>query len=36
MHGIGLDADVRNWFDMPVPKPKVSKRRIEQALLAAV
>jgi hypothetical protein len=32
MHGIGLEADVRSWFDGPVPKPKVSKRRIELAL----
>lgn len=22
MHGIGLDADVREWFDIKVPKPK--------------
>ncbi len=34
MHGVGLDADVRSWFDMPVPKAKVHKRRIEQALSA--
>ena len=32
MHGIGLDDDVRNWFDFHVPKTKVGKRRIEQAL----
>ena len=32
MHGIGLDDDVRMWFDMPVPKTSVSKRRIERAL----
>jgi hypothetical protein len=35
MHGIGLEADVRSWFDGPVPKPKVHRRRIEQALSAA-
>jgi hypothetical protein len=35
MHGIGLEADVRSWFDGPVPKAKVSKRRIELALRAA-
>jgi len=23
MHGIGLDTGLRNWFDFPVPKPKV-------------
>ncbi len=32
MHGIGLDEDVRHWFDFPVPKTKVGRRRIEQAL----
>jgi radical SAM superfamily enzyme YgiQ (UPF0313 family) len=35
MHGIGLDDDVRTWFDFHVPKTKVGKRRIEQALAAA-
>lgn len=34
MHGIGLDADVRQWFDMPVPKSRVNRRFIEQALAA--
>ncbi len=32
MHGIGLEADVRSWFDQPVPKTRVSKRFIERAL----
>ena len=32
MHGIGLDEDVRSWFDFPVPKTKVAKHRIERAL----
>ena len=32
MHGIGLDADVREWFDFPMPKARVGKRRIERAL----
>ena len=32
MHGIGLDADVRDWFDGPVPKPRVARHRIERAL----
>ena len=35
MHGIGLEADVRQWFDMPVPKTRVARRRIELALTAA-
>ena len=34
MHGIGLDDDVRTWFDFHVPKTRVGKRRIEQALAA--
>ena len=32
MHGIGLDDDVRRWFDFHVPKPKVAKNRIARAL----
>jgi hypothetical protein len=24
MHGVGLEADVREWFDGPVPKPKTA------------
>lgn len=32
MLGIGLDEDVRFWFDFPVPKPKVSRQLIEAAL----
>ena len=32
MHGIGLDADVRQWFDFPVPKTKVARHRIARAL----
>ncbi len=32
MHGIGLDDDVRMWFDLPVPKTRVNKRRIARAL----
>jgi hypothetical protein len=34
MHGIGLEQDVRRWFDMPVPKPRVARRFIDQALQA--
>ncbi len=32
MHGIGLEEDVRSWFDFPVPKPRVSRHRIAKAL----
>lgn len=32
MHGIGLDEDVRAWFDVRVPKPKVPRQFIAQAL----
>jgi hypothetical protein len=26
MHGVGLDADVRSWFDFPMPRPRRSGR----------
>ncbi len=32
MHGIGLEDDVRQWFDLPVPKAKVNKAFIARAL----
>lgn len=32
MHGLGLETDVREWFDGKVPKTTVSRRFIEQAL----
>ncbi len=32
MHGIGLEQDVRRWFDMPVPKTQVARQRIARAL----
>ena len=32
MHGIGLDEDVRAWFDFPVPKARVKRGFIERAL----
>lgn len=32
MHGLGLDEDVRAWFDEVVPKPRVSKRLIADAV----
>ena len=34
MHGIGLDDDVRMWWDEPMPKTRIGRRRIEQALRA--
>ena len=34
MHGIGLEEDVRNWFDQPVPKPRVGRNFIAKALSA--
>ena len=32
MHGVGLEADVRSWFEVPVPKTRVARHRIERAL----
>ncbi len=32
MHGIGLEADVREWFDFAVPKARVPRQRIARAL----
>jgi hypothetical protein len=32
MHGLGLEEDVRQWWDFPVPKTRVARRRIERAL----
>ncbi|HSV71628.1 MAG TPA: radical SAM protein [Methylibium sp.] len=32
MHGIGLEQDVRQWFDLHVPKPTVPRGRIARAL----
>ena len=31
MHGVGLDVDVREWFEGRVPRPTVSPRRVETA-----
>ncbi len=33
MHGIGLDTNVRSWFEMKVPKTKVAPDFIERALM---
>lgn len=35
MHGIGLEQDVRSWFDARVPKTRVPRQFIERALSAA-
>ncbi len=35
MHGIGLDDDVRRWFDFAVPRTRVARHHIERALAAA-
>ncbi len=32
MHGIGLDADVREWFPLKVPKPKIPARLVADSL----
>ena len=32
MHGLGMDEDVRVWFDRPVPKAKVDARLVAHAL----
>jgi hypothetical protein len=34
MHGVGLDADVRDWFDFRVPRPRVAFNRVLQVLRA--
>jgi radical SAM superfamily enzyme YgiQ (UPF0313 family) len=33
MHGIGLEGNVRQWFDIQVPKPTVKRDFIERALM---
>ncbi|MCX8146475.1 MAG: radical SAM protein [Azovibrio sp.] len=35
MHGIGLEEDVRRWFDIKVPRPRVRRNHIARALGAA-
>jgi len=32
MHGIGLEEDVRSWFNVPVPRSTVPRHRIARAL----
>ena len=39
MHGVGLEEDVRVWFDMPkkqLPKPSVSRTQIAAALYSSM
>jgi radical SAM superfamily enzyme YgiQ (UPF0313 family) len=33
MHGIGLDYDVRSWFEFPMPKARVPKQMVRDALV---
>ena len=35
MHGIGLEEDVRSWFDFKVPRTTVARNKIERALDAS-
>jgi len=35
MHGIGLEEDVRHWFDVRVPRTQVGRHRIAKALARA-
>jgi Radical SAM superfamily len=35
MHGIGLEEDVRVWWDFNLPRTRIHRRRIERALQAA-
>jgi len=35
MHGLGLDEDVRQWFQRPVPKPRVRRDWLRRVLAAA-
>ena len=32
MHGVGLEQDVRDWFEYPVPKARVAKHLIQSAI----
>jgi hypothetical protein len=32
MHGVGLDSDVRTWFDFPVPRPSQRRQRRQSRL----
>jgi hypothetical protein len=34
MHGVGLDEDVRAWFDQRVPRPRVARDFVARALAA--
>jgi hypothetical protein len=36
MHGVGLDEDVRSWFTVRVPKPRVARGFIDKALAGVV
>lgn len=32
MHGVGIEEDVRSWFDFPVPKARVAKSLVQNAI----
>jgi len=34
MHGIGLEEDVRSWFDAGAPRTRVGKHFVAKALQA--
>jgi hypothetical protein len=36
MHGIGLEGNVRQWFDIQVPKTTVKRDFIERALAGVI
>lgn len=35
MHGMGVDADVRSWFEMPLPRATVPRQFIRHAIAGA-
>ncbi|MDE2390440.1 MAG: hypothetical protein KGL65_02410 [Rhodospirillales bacterium] len=35
MHGIGIEQDVRDWFEFKVPKARVPRHKIARALQAS-
>jgi len=35
MHGLGVDDDIKQWFEFKIPKPKVASTLIQQAIHAS-
>jgi len=35
MHGLGVDEDIKQWFEFKIPKPKVASTLIQQAIHAS-